>query len=50
MKAEPYAVPQKCPQGSFYARTKGYVKVPEDVCVGGHEDRYLPDHIACPVK
>lgn len=49
LKISPFAQPASCKPGAFYDRTKGYKKVPGDVCVGGHEDRYLPDRIACRV-
>lgn len=47
---DPYAVPATCKPGNFYNRTKGYIKVPGDVCVGGRSYLYLPDQIACPIK
>ncbi|CAG9765567.1 unnamed protein product [Ceutorhynchus assimilis] len=45
---DPYKVPQICPQGQFYLRTKGYRKIPNDQCIDGFQDHYLPDPVPCP--
>ncbi|KAG8226274.1 hypothetical protein J437_LFUL004831 [Ladona fulva] len=47
---DPYAIPSVCPPGKLYNRTKGYVKIAGDTCVGGYESRYLPDILPCPFK
>lgn len=46
----PYAVPAVCPPDTFYSRTKGYRKIPGDVCIGGNERKFLPTKLPCPVK
>ncbi|XP_054265258.1 sortilin-related receptor-like isoform X2 [Macrosteles quadrilineatus] len=46
--SNPYAVPDWCKPGQFYNRTKGYLKIQGDVCVGGHDRQYLPDNVPCP--
>jgi len=46
---DPYQVPSSCPPGKTYQRTKGYVKIDDDVCTVSNDDRYSPDTIPCPV-
>ena len=46
----PYAVPDVCSPGAFYNRTKGYRKIPGDVCIGGTERKFLPTLLPCPLK
>jgi len=46
---DPYQVPSSCPPGKTYQRTKGYVKIDDDVCTVSNDDRYRPDTIPCPV-
>ncbi|XP_045481036.1 sortilin-related receptor-like isoform X2 [Harmonia axyridis] len=45
---DPYKVPEKCPPGQFYNRTKGYRKIQGDLCEAGFEKHYLPDQVPCP--
>ncbi|XP_043466543.1 sortilin-related receptor-like isoform X3 [Leptopilina heterotoma] len=45
----PYRIPELCPPGEFYNRTKGYIKIPNDDCVGGRSTFYEPDQIPCPM-
>ncbi|XP_017764096.1 PREDICTED: sortilin-related receptor-like [Eufriesea mexicana] len=47
---DPYAVPAICEPGSFYNRTKGYVKIADDECVGGLAKNFEPDQIPCPIE
>ncbi|KAG7199404.1 hypothetical protein KM043_014034 [Ampulex compressa] len=47
---DPYSVPSDCEPGKFYNRTKGYIKISDDVCVGGLARNFEPDQIPCPVK
>jgi hypothetical protein len=49
LDVDPYKVPSSCRAGSTYQRTKGYVKIADDVCTVGNDDRYRPDTIPCPV-
>ncbi|XP_043284191.1 sortilin-related receptor-like isoform X2 [Venturia canescens] len=44
-----YAPPASCKPGDFYNRTKGYKKIPGDVCVGGSTRQFEPDQIPCPM-
>ncbi|XP_046665505.1 sortilin-related receptor-like isoform X3 [Homalodisca vitripennis] len=44
----PYAVPEWCQPGQFYNRTKGYLKIEGDACVGGRDRHFLPDLLPCP--
>ncbi|KAL0266712.1 UNVERIFIED_CONTAM: hypothetical protein PYX00_009183 [Menopon gallinae] len=46
----PYKIPATCTPGGFYNRTRGYRKIPGDVCLNGREDLYLPQTLPCPVK
>ncbi|XP_059482311.1 sortilin-related receptor-like [Neocloeon triangulifer] len=46
----PYAVPSSCKPGATYNRTKGYNKIPGDVCQGGDEQRFMPSVLPCPMK
>lgn len=48
--SDPYKVPKSCQPGQFYNRTKGYRKIPGDVCVNGFSAHYMPDTIPCPYK
>ncbi|KAJ9597637.1 hypothetical protein L9F63_011506, partial [Diploptera punctata] len=45
----PYDIPSSCQPGNMYHRTKGYLKIAGDACIGGDEDKYSPDAIPCPV-
>ncbi|XP_034183961.1 sortilin-related receptor [Osmia lignaria lignaria] len=45
----PYAVPVNCEPGTFYNRTKGYIKIADDECVGGLARNFEPDEIPCPI-
>jgi sortilin-related receptor len=47
---DPYAVPSTCKPGKTYRRSKGYIKIPGDVCESGDEQRYLPITLPCPIK
>ncbi|CAB3366798.1 Hypothetical predicted protein [Cloeon dipterum] len=47
---DPFAVPTFCKPGATFNRTKGYLKIPGDVCQGGNEHRFLPARIPCPIK
>lgn len=47
---DPYKVPENCPPGQFYLRTKGYRKIPGDDCVQGFESHFLPDNVPCPIE
>ncbi|CAG0913244.1 unnamed protein product [Notodromas monacha] len=44
-----YKIPDNCPPGSFYNRTRGYRKIPGDVCEGGMGRLYEPERVPCPV-
>jgi len=46
---EPHAPPPNCPPDSFYNQTKGYKRIPGDVCEEGLASRYEPEVRACPV-
>ncbi|XP_031838991.2 sortilin-related receptor [Nomia melanderi] len=46
---DPYAIPSTCKPGEFYNRTKGYVKISDDECVGGSARNFEPDEIPCPI-
>ncbi|XP_053974316.1 sortilin-related receptor-like [Hylaeus volcanicus] len=46
---DPYAVPSDCKPGEFYNRTKGYVKIADDECIGGLARNFEPDEIPCPI-
>jgi hypothetical protein len=45
-----HAIPSPCPAGTFYDRTRGYRKIPGDVCEGGMGHLYEPERVACPVE
>lgn len=45
---DPYEIPSTCVSGEFYNRTRGYRKIADDKCVGGIENRYLPQQLPCP--
>lgn len=45
-----YAVPTDCPAGSFYNRTRGYIKIRGDTCVEGKASRFEPAQVPCPMK
>lgn len=47
---DPYAIPNTCEPGAFYNRTKGYIKINDDECVGGLARNFEPDEIPCPMK
>ncbi|XP_076622054.1 sortilin-related receptor [Colletes latitarsis] len=47
---DPYAVPSTCKPGKFYNRTKGYVKITDDECIGGLARNFEPDEIPCPIS
>ncbi|CAG9822420.1 unnamed protein product [Phaedon cochleariae] len=47
---DPQKVPANCKPGRYYNRTKGYVRIAGDTCVGGFESHYLPDLVPCPIK
>ena len=47
---DPYNVPLTCKLGEFYNRTRGYRKIPGDVCIDGVENRYLPEEVPCPTR
>ncbi|KAJ8687024.1 hypothetical protein QAD02_022818 [Eretmocerus hayati] len=47
---DPWAVPEICPPGTFYNRTKGYFKIPDDECVDGQSRLFEPDQIPCPMN
>ncbi|XP_063907725.1 sortilin-related receptor-like isoform X2 [Zophobas morio] len=46
----PYNVPITCKLGEFYNRSRGYRKIPGDVCIDGVENRYLPEEVPCPTR
>jgi len=46
---EPHAPPSNCPPDTFYNQTKGYKRIPGDVCEDGLASRYEPEIRACPV-
>ncbi|XP_063907736.1 sortilin-related receptor-like isoform X3 [Zophobas morio] len=46
IKHDPYQEPLICNPYEFYSRTKGYRKIPGDVCIDG--DQYLPEEVLCP--
>ncbi|XP_012150619.1 sortilin-related receptor isoform X2 [Megachile rotundata] len=46
---DPYAIPKTCKPGSFYNRTKGYIKIADDECIGGLARNFEPDEIPCPI-
>lgn len=46
---DPYVVPNTCEPGKFYNRTKGYIKISDDDCMGGAARNFEPDEIPCPV-
>ena len=41
-------MPLTCKPDEVYNRTKGYRKIPGDVCIDGVEDQYLPEEVPCP--
>ncbi|XP_055841442.1 sortilin-related receptor-like [Episyrphus balteatus] len=45
---DPYEIPSTCVSGEFYNRTRGYRKLEDDKCIGGIENRYLPQKLPCP--
>ncbi|XP_066589021.1 sortilin-related receptor-like [Prorops nasuta] len=47
---DPYAIPNNCKPGQFYKRTKGYVKIVDDECIGGLAKNFEPDEIPCPIE
>lgn len=47
---DPYSVPLTCVPGGYYNRTKGYRKIPGDMCLAGNDKNYLPDLLPCPLK
>lgn len=47
---DPYAVPNDCQPGTFYNRTKGYMKIVDDECIGGLARNFEPDQIPCPMS
>uniref|UniRef100_T1IZM8 Sortilin-related receptor n=1 Tax=Strigamia maritima TaxID=126957 RepID=T1IZM8_STRMM len=46
---DPFAIPESCKSGSFFNRSKGYRKIPGDVCEEGIESRFKAEQISCPV-
>lgn len=46
---DPYVVPATCEPGDFYNRTKGYIKIADDECIGGLARNFEPDEVPCPV-
>ncbi|TRY76952.1 hypothetical protein TCAL_09210 [Tigriopus californicus] len=46
---DPYAIPFSCKPGSFYNRTRGYIKIRGNTCVDGRASRFEPLEVACPI-
>lgn len=42
---DPWAIPKNCKPGHTYMRTKGYVKISDDECVGGENKSFEPDQV-----
>lgn len=42
---DPWKVPKDCKPGQFYNRTKGYVKISDDECVGGENRFFEPEQV-----
>ncbi|ELU15207.1 hypothetical protein CAPTEDRAFT_219450 [Capitella teleta] len=47
---DPYAVPNPCPEGETYLKTKGFRKVSGNTCSGGDEHHYERELMTCPVQ
>lgn len=46
---DPGAIPDVCPEGEMYRRSKGYRKVAGDTCAGADQN-YEAEMVACPVS
>ncbi|XP_030833611.1 sortilin-related receptor isoform X4 [Strongylocentrotus purpuratus] len=46
---DPTVQPDRCPEDTFWRRSKGYRKVEGDTCHGGDEKYYEADQVSCPV-
>ena len=42
-------VPSLCLKLIYFSLISRYVKVPEDACYDGDEEKYKPRHIMCPI-
>ncbi|XP_026686698.1 sortilin-related receptor [Diaphorina citri] len=47
---DPYDHPENCTPGQFYIRTKGYRPIPDDTCVGGDVNNFIPETVPCPTQ
>lgn len=45
---DPFSIPNECPPGNMFNKTRGYRKINGDTCEGGEEDWYSPQTLPCP--